>query len=287
MKFNIGGVPEHFNYPIKKAIEEGAFSNIGIDLVWNDVPQGTGAMCKGLRDGTYDIAIVLTEGIVKDILAGNPSRIVQKYVKSPLIWGVHTPPNSKYQYPDQLSDARFAISRKGSGSHIMAHVNANNRGYSLTDDQFVVVDDFNGALQAFEDDRADVILWEKFTTQPFVDEGKLRRIGECVTPWPCFVIAVNNKILQKHPNKIWNLLWVIRKACRIFMHDENAAEQIAKVYGLKPHDASTWYHQTEWEQDIYISHKMLLNVANTLVRSGVIDYSEGIEDVCWNRSVFY
>ena len=287
MKFSIGGVPEHFNFPIKKAIEEGAFSNIGIDLDWSDIPEGTGAMCRKLRDGSLDIAIVLTEGIVKDIMDGNPSKIVQKYVKSPLIWGVHTPVESKYQYPDQLQDARFAISRKGSGSHIMAHVNANNRGYSISEDQFVVVNNFDGAMEAFDKGDADVILWEKFTTQPYVDQGKLRRIGECVTPWPCFVIAVNRKILQKHPNKIWNLLWVIRKTCRIFMHQEDAPEIIARVYGLKEHDARNWFHQTEWEQDIYISQKMLLNVGNTLLRAGVIDEIGDLEDLCWNRTVYY
>jgi sulfonate transport system substrate-binding protein len=249
MNFKIGGVPEHFNYPIKNAIREGAFSNIGIDLQWSDIPEGTGSMCKKLRNGELDIAIVLTEGIVRDILDGNPSKIVQKYVKSPLIWGIHTPVNSSIQYPDQLSSARIAISRKGSGSHIMAHVNANDQGFKIDESQFVIVDNFDGSLKAFEEDRADVILWEKYTTQPFVDAGTLRRIGECVTPWPCFVIAVNQKVLQKHPNMIWNLLWVIRKECRIFMHDDNAPDIIAEQYGLKLNDATNCYHQTEWEQD--------------------------------------
>lgn len=287
MKFTIGGVPEHFNYPIKKAIKDGAFSNIGIDFQWEDIAEGTGAMCKKLRDGSLDMAIVLTEGIFKDIIDGNPAKIVQKYVKSPLIWGVHAASKSKFQYPHELSNARFAISRKGSGSHIMAHVNAKNRGYEINENQFVVVNNFDGAIKAFENDEADIILWEKYTTQPYLDSGQLRRIGECVTPWPCFVIAVNQKILQKHPNKIWNILWVIRKACRIFMHQDDAPQIIAKEYGLKLPDANNWYHQTEWEQDIYISQKMLLNVGNTLVHAGVLDSFGNLEDLCWNRTVFY
>jgi hypothetical protein len=40
-----------------------------------------------LRDGETDIAVILTEGIVKDI-AGNQVK-VQVYVESPLIWGIH------------------------------------------------------------------------------------------------------------------------------------------------------------------------------------------------------
>jgi hypothetical protein len=47
-----------------------------------------------LRDGETDIAVILTEGIVKDIVAGNQSKIVQVYVQSPLIWGIHVAANS-------------------------------------------------------------------------------------------------------------------------------------------------------------------------------------------------
>ena len=36
------GVPEHFNLPWHLAMEEGAFAERGIDLIWTDVPEGTG-----------------------------------------------------------------------------------------------------------------------------------------------------------------------------------------------------------------------------------------------------
>jgi hypothetical protein len=42
-----------------------------------------------------DIAVILTEGIVKIIAAG-ASKIVQVYVESPLIWGIHVAANSGY-----------------------------------------------------------------------------------------------------------------------------------------------------------------------------------------------
>jgi hypothetical protein len=42
--------------------------------------------CVKCWDGETDIAVILTEGIVKDIVAGNPSKIVQVYVESPLIY---------------------------------------------------------------------------------------------------------------------------------------------------------------------------------------------------------
>ena len=94
----IAGVPEHFNLPWHLSIENGDFEKENIDLKWTDVPEGTGKMCQMLREGETDIAVILTEGIVKDIVAGNPSKIVQVYVESPLIWGIHVASNSDFKF---------------------------------------------------------------------------------------------------------------------------------------------------------------------------------------------
>ena len=64
----IGGVPEHFNMPWHYAKDQGYFDAIDAEVSWQDYPGGTGAMCADLRDEVIDIAIVLTEGIVADIV---------------------------------------------------------------------------------------------------------------------------------------------------------------------------------------------------------------------------
>ena len=61
------------------AIEEGAFADRGIDLLWTDVPQGTGRMVQMLDEGEADLAVVLTEGAIKSICDGLPLRILQSY----------------------------------------------------------------------------------------------------------------------------------------------------------------------------------------------------------------
>ncbi len=53
--------PEHFNLPWHLCIENGEFEEVGIDLQWTDVPEGTGKMCQMLRDGAADIAVILSE----------------------------------------------------------------------------------------------------------------------------------------------------------------------------------------------------------------------------------
>ena len=85
----VGGVPEHFNLPIHLCIEEGLFAEKGIHVEWVEFPGGTGAMNSALRNDEIDVAIILTEGIIKDIANGNPSKIIQNYVSSPLHWGIH------------------------------------------------------------------------------------------------------------------------------------------------------------------------------------------------------
>ena len=52
-------------------------------------------------------------------------------------------------------------------------------------------------------------MWERFMTQPLVDKGIFRRIADCPTPWPCFVIAVRNEVLENHPKVIDQILDII------------------------------------------------------------------------------
>ncbi|MCB0733224.1 MAG: ABC transporter substrate-binding protein [Bacteroidetes bacterium] len=287
MKIRIGGVPEHFNHPWQIAIQNGSFSNIGVDVDWQYVPGGTGAMTQMLRNGELDLAIVLTEGIVADIAQGNPSLIVQKYVKSPLIWGIHAASGSTHQQLPNPADARFAISRKGSGSHIMATVWAREYGVELNDSQLIETGNFDSAVEAMQAGKADLLLWEKFTTLPSVKSGVLKRLGETVTPWPCFVIAARQEMLLKHPERIWNMLWVLRKTCRHFMHDNQSPFLIAEHYNLAIDEARMWFNQTEWEQDIYLSRKMLNNVVNTLYDINLINWKPAPEELCWNRAMVY
>ncbi len=94
----IGGVPEHFNLPWHLAMEEGDFEKENLQIQWKDFPGGTGDLNSALRNNEIDVAVILTEGIIKDIIAGNKSKIVQTYVQSPLVWGIHVAHKSNYQH---------------------------------------------------------------------------------------------------------------------------------------------------------------------------------------------
>jgi ABC-type nitrate/sulfonate/bicarbonate transport system substrate-binding protein len=160
----IAGVPEHFNLPWQLCIENGEFESEGIDLQWTDVPEGTGKMCQMLRNNETDIAVILTEGIVKDIVDGNPSSIVQEFIQTPLIWGIHVAANSKYETLADLENTKAAISRLGSGSHLMSFINAQNKNWNTEKLQFEIVNTIDGAVEALTNGSADYFMWERFMT---------------------------------------------------------------------------------------------------------------------------
>lgn len=266
----IAGVPEHFNLPWHLAIENGDFKKAAIDLQWTDVPEGTGKMCQMLRDGSTDIAIILTEGIVKDITAGNPSKIVQVYVETPLIWGIHVAAQSKYKTLAQLEGTKAAISRIGSGSQLMAYVNAGNQKWDANSLSFEIVNTIDGAVTSLTEGTADYFMWERFMTQPLVDKGIFRRIADCPTPWPCFVVAVREEILNQNPEIIAKILEVINSNTLNFKSLPNIIEKLAVRFHQKEEDLEKWLALTEWSQN-QLSENVLNNVQNQLLKLGIID----------------
>jgi ABC-type nitrate/sulfonate/bicarbonate transport system substrate-binding protein len=266
----IAGVPEHFNLPWHLSIDSGEFETQGIDLQWTDVPEGTGKMCQMLRDGTTDIAVILTEGIVKDIVAGNPSRIVQVYVESPLIWSIHVAAKSNYNTLSDLENTKAAISRLGSGSQLMAYVNANNQGWRTDNLQFEIVNTIDGAMEALTKGTADYFMWERFMTKPLVDQGIFRRIADCPTPWPCFVIAVRDELLEKNPEIIQKILNIINSKTQIFKQIPGIDSVLAETFHQKTTDIQEWLSITQWSQKP-LDPEMLNKVQNQLFQLKIID----------------
>lgn len=274
----IAGVPEHFNLPWHLAIDNKEFEAQNIDLQWTDVPEGTGKMCQMLREGETDIAVILTEGIVKDIVGGNPTKIVQVYVESPLIWGIHVAANSKYKTVSDLENTKVAISRLGSGSQLMAYVNADNQGWKTNDLQFEIINTITGAVEALTDGAADYFMWERFMTKPLVDEGIFRRIGDCPTPWPCFVIAVRDTVLEQHPQVIRTILEVINKKTQIFKSIPNIDKTLATKFNQKTEDIQQWLSLTEWSQKP-LAKEMLNKVQNQLFQLKIIDKKGTFDEI--------
>ena len=274
----IVGVPEHFNLPWHLCLENGEFEKENIDLQWTDVPEGTGKMCQMLRDGTADIAVILTEGIIKDIVNGNPSKIVQVYVESPLIWGIHVAAHSTFQNLADLENSKAAISRLGSGSQLMAYVNAKNQGWDTSKLQFEIVNTLDGGVTALTEGRADYFMWERFMTKPLVDKGIFRRLADCPTPWPCFVIAVREEVLAKQPETINRLLEIINAKTQNFKGIPNIVNRLATTYNQKTEDIEEWLSLTNWSQE-KIDLDLLESIQKQLLELNIID--SNCDSIIW------
>jgi len=244
----VGGVPEHFNYPWLKCIEEGAFAKKGINLSWKDCHGGTGEMISDLKKGNIDIAIMLTEGCVREIESGTPFTILQKYIETPLIWGVFVNAKSRLLELEDLEGKTAAISRINSGSHLMTYVLADRLHWDTDSIKLKECYNLEGAFESLNDQTSDYLLWERFTTKPYLKSNNLRHIGDCPTPWPCFVIVSRTDFKNLNYELIKKVLKVINAKTTSIKENVALNEELASTYNMSQQEADNWLDITEWSQ---------------------------------------
>ena len=281
----IGGVPEHFNLPWKLAAADRAFSSTGVAVEFIEYPGGTGAMTAALRAGELDAALLLTEGAVLDIVTGGDNRLISVYVESPLVWGIHVSAASAINEVADIAGRRYAISRYGSGSHLIAIVDAAERGFDAQSMSFVVVDTIDGAREALAAGSADVFLWERHMTQPLVDAGEFRRIGERVVPWPAFVVSARREYLSHSADALRRCLDIAADYATRLKHGADSAELISKTYAIDLADASAWLADVRWSRDHDYPADDIHRVLAALRTQGVIPDAEVAEDALWHSLV--
>ena len=256
----IGGVPEHFNYPWLRCIEENYFSRAGIHVSWKNCDGGTGQMISDLQTKEIDLAIMLTEGSIKEIESGASFSIIQKYIETPLIWGVFVNADSNIKHLEQLSDKIAAISRINSGSHLMTYVLADSYKWNINKIRFQECLNLKGAFESLKHGTSDYLLWEKFTTLPYLSTNNLRHVGNCPTPWPCFVIVCRAEYELLNSSLIQSLLNIINNYTLNFKNIKGIARDLAKEYHMSEEETNEWLSITKWSQ-----HKLEQEVYNSIL----------------------
>lgn len=284
-EIRVGGVPEHFNLPWHLACEQDLFRNLSATVRFQEYPGGTGQLSAALNADQLDVAVLLLEGAVQQILNGSEFRIVSLFTKTPLIWGIHVAGHSDIHSPDQICGKRYAISRTGSGSHLIAVVDAEERGWPLDDLEFVIVDDLAGARRALANAEAEVFLWEKYMTKPLVDSGEFRRVGERVVPWPAFVVAVRNSVLDRHAGLLRDMLETVVQSCQALKADPAACQVIAQRYHLQLADAKTWLEGTCWNDELGIPETAIAKVIEFLIQTKLLsNHDLHLDDIVFDLS---
>ena len=274
----IAGVPEHFNLPWHVGIESGEFRSVEVEAEFVVHPGGTGAMMKSVAENDVDIAIVLTEGCIQAICGGTEARIVKTFVQSPLIWGIHVPASSRLQSIDDIRGQTYAISRYGSGSHLMAIVDAAERGWE-TDLDFAVVKNLDGAREAMTAGDANVFFWERYTTSPFVENGEFRRLDDRLTPWPAFVVCVSESALASKKSAIDALLDQVNSICqRLVDEAEQTKTTIVDRYKIAPEKVAQWWETTRWSVDWSIDAVETTKAVAYLRKLNLIEIEDNVTD---------
>jgi ABC-type nitrate/sulfonate/bicarbonate transport system substrate-binding protein len=227
--------------------------------------------------------VLLTEGITKSILQGLDAKILTVYVTTPLHWGIHVPYHSDITRVDQLEGKTFAISREGSGSHLMAYVKAFQEGWNTDNLKFNVVGDVYGGLWALQNDQAQGFLWEKYTTFPFTEQKKCRYIDEVVTPWPCFVIAVRSDVFKSNKELLSTVCEIANKRALELKNNVQTAEIISWRYNLRLSQVQNWLIETNWNYQNKLEKEPFQLVIDYLLKLNLIEKGEA-ED--WKEKLF-
>lgn len=270
----LGGVPEHFNLPILLAIEKGAFLEGGIDLQWQYFPGGTGAMTKALRDENLDLAILLTEGFVAAAASGLQARVVKTYIESPLIWGIYTGYHSATKSVYDHSLKRYAISRYGSGSHLMALIHAEQRGEKLETGQFEVVNSIEGGIASLQTGASQIFYWEKLMTKTYVEKKMVRLIGTFSAPWSGFLIVASDEALAGKREAITKAMHIINAAVIDFMRNPMREQLLEERFGLMKEDIAEWMLNTVWNEGFGMNERGLQNAIDAV--SKIVDLQRPI-----------
>ncbi len=242
----IAGVPEPYNLPWHLAMEKGLFHKTGIDLQWHTVHEGTGRMCQMLCDDELDMAVLVSEGAVRDILNGGPHRVASTFVNSALPWGVHVPAGSALYAPGDLKGMPYAVSRLGSGSHIMAMIHAERLGWRPQASDLVVVNNMRGAAERMQAGPPVIFLWETYVTASYVDQGIMRRVDELRAPWPGFVIVATEHFLVDHRPVLDNALAVLSAEVKGMKRGPHLVELVMQHASFPEARAKEWLKHVSW-----------------------------------------
>lgn len=266
------GVPEHYSYPIITALKnlEKRYPN-----TWEYSPGGTGEMLEKLKNREVDVAILLTDGFLKSQSTYKPI-FVDFYVSSPLHWGIHTFYESSATSVNDLEKTPVLISRKFSGSHLMAQLLQKQENWK-SEISLKQIGDLKGALDYCTKNKEDFIfLWEKFTTEKFCKPGAFKSVGTIATPWPAFTIALDPDAFRSY-DKTWitNLFEEIKSEVIRIIESEDFVNKIAEFAALDQQKIEDWLSYTHWYQN-KDQAKTLAESQAILMEANIIENAEDL-----------
>jgi ABC-type nitrate/sulfonate/bicarbonate transport system substrate-binding protein len=262
----IGGVPEHFNLPWVEALEQNKFRHLPAEISWNYFPGGTGAMTQALSNGDLDIAILLTEGFIAAAIKGLKAGIIHRYISTPLNWGIY----SGIQQPiEWTKKTKIAISRKGSGSHLMAKIHSRQMGFELDESQFIEVHHLEDAITSLQNSETDYFFWEHWMTLKYVQSQRVVQLGNFSAPWSGFLVVASNQCIAEKADLLKSIIEIIKKESQQFIGNPQSPSNIARRFQLTPAEAELWMKAQTWNLNDHLDQEELQNAMQSLNEIGL------------------
>lgn len=293
-KLTVAYIPEHFSTPMFLAQKHGYFAEKDLEVEFFPVVEGSGRLIKLLNEGVVDIAVGLTEAFVADIANGNVKySVVGTYVKSPLCWAISSGAHrSDINSVEELAGKNIGVSRIGSGSYVMSFVLGLQRkfpepyfsGFNVLHNFQNLRDSVN---QKFVDEfgkkiESDAFMWEHFTSKKYYDSGEIKRIGEIYTPWPSWVVSVNQNVITNKRATVQAFLAAVRKGVAHFLQNpEEVVHHISTSLPYTAEDAREWMKTVKFNEELGSApiewESVVQNTAQALKTAGVITGHEGVD----------
>lgn len=294
-KLTVAYIPEHFSTPLFFARDQGYYADNNVEIEFLPVVEGSGRLVKLLNAGEVDIAVGLTEAFVADIAKGNDNYgVVATYVESPLCWAISTGSDRKeITNAKDLAGKKIGVSRIGSGSYVMSFVLGLQQKFPTPYfSDFPILHNFQNLRDAvnekYTDENgtqvdADAFMWEHFTSKKYYDSGEIKRIGEIYTPWPSWVVTVNQKVLDTKKKDIQAFLGAVNRGIAYFLaHPQEAVEHILTHLNYSADDAREWLKTVKFNEQIGKKEidwtRVVENTASVLKTAGVLTDADDVID---------
>jgi sulfonate transport system substrate-binding protein len=111
-----------------------------------------------------------------------------------------------------------------------------------------------------------VFFWEKFMTKPLVDDGRFRRVGEFLAPWPAFVLCVAEGLGASQRQALGRLLQAVLDQAQALAGRPDAPAVIGARYSLQPADVADWLRATRWARHVGVDPGDLASVTTALTK---------------------
>lgn len=233
---------------------------------------GTGEVARALADGTADLGVGLTEGLIAATAPGAGFKLVATVVESPLSWAVLVAAASPVQTVEALRGRTFGISRPGGGAHLTTLVLARQRGWQEGAD-FTISElgDLSALVEGLKAGTVDAVLWEELATRHLVDAGLLRAVGRVTPPWPGFMLAARADFTAARPAAVRATLRTLWEAGVLFRRKGSySLDLVVRTYRLSLPEAERWFRSVRYSEDGRLSPRTLTAVVAALAAAGVV-----------------